>query len=336
MLFTDLGIMRPWSEFEAQVQSQLGMALTLGVCEVVLLSETPDRMALLLFPSKLVLAQVKRAKDIARRDSRSSEGFQSKVENSADKIFSQALKPVNTLVYGIQDIKGSSNDSGLMGTQPELARKAKEISFVDLMSVNMQNNGNSLLLLDKAGNQIQLPLSATSAAVREALAECLRSALPERRHGVANWDQLREVLDAEQRSRSASTSEKEESLVEGTGAGQRILVVFEVERYHNLSNTWRTAFHPFDFEASWRWVDASGNRHPYLKSTDRDWCAAQTVPPCALDSMFKPISKWTKEITPHTDEVGWRYALAYNSSTWDSKPAFMDSVRKRKWTMTYA
>mmetsp|Transcript_95312 Transcript_95312/g.164624 ORF Transcript_95312/g.164624 Transcript_95312/m.164624 type:complete len:144 (+) Transcript_95312:1-432(+) len=141
----------------------------------------------------------------------------------------------------------------------------------------------------------------------------------------------------------SESSEGVDVSVVGTGAGQRILEVWELERYRHLTNNWETAFLLTDRESSYRWVDATGHRHPHLKQVDargqkltREWYAKQQRPPCELTELFKAVSDWKLDVNASTDDVGWRYALNWNSSSWDTKPAMFDSVRKRRWTKAYA
>ena len=54
--------------------------------------------------------------------------------------------------------------------------------------------------MDTAGGHIDLPLDSVSSAARDALSEGFRSALLERHRGLANWENLREVVDEELRS----------------------------------------------------------------------------------------------------------------------------------------
>merc|ERR1739838_612425 len=101
-----------------------------------------------------------------------------------------------------------------------------------------------------------------------------------------------------------------------------------------------------DNQTTWRWLDAKGNRHSQLiPMTDKRFSKCsnkedykqkiqepQKYPPCELDSMFVLRRDWEIEVNAKTDEMGWRYANAFNASTWDRKAHFADEVRKRRWT----
>merc|ERR1712139_431319 len=100
--------------------------------------------------------------------------------------------------------------------------------------------------------------------------------------------------------------------------GQRVLEVFEVERWSPGTGEWTTAFLPIDRDLSWRWVDATGSRHPHLvQNMARQEIAAQPRPPCRLDTLFHSTSDWIVDFEG-ADMEGWRYGVAWNASTWDA------------------
>jgi len=375
MLYSGLCHLRPWSEFDADVQSQLGRRMTHGLVEVIPLTETHNCTVLLLFSTRLAVASVQRedgqrgardktaASQVSSASSRRSAGNTSSsssssqgpaqtqasesspdlvgaFDESALKLFSQALKPLNTIMYGWQDMQGKEVAEALAAEEELLSRANwREFGFQDLQDVCLQSHALDLVTRpNPRSRKIQLPLGTLQMATRQALANGLRSSLVEGRRGLANWDELRQVIRDEQRSRASSSAGGESSLIQ-SGAGHRTLEVFEVERFQHLINSWKTPFQPLvDAEASWRWVDASGQRHPHLKPGSREMLSDEArflSPPCELDKMFKPKSKWVTDINDSTDEEGWRYALAWNSSTWDLKPALFDVVRKRRWTRIY-
>ena len=92
-----------------------------------------------------------------------------------------------------------------------------------------------------------------------------------------------------------------------------------------LVASWRTPFLPTDIELSWRWVEASGSRHPQLQpELTREKAAAERTPPCRPNALFHAGSMWTLvKAAGAADEEGWRYGLAWNSSTWDSRPGLL-------------
>lgn len=236
----------------------------------------------------------------------------------------------------------SSSDDRSGRQRWELPGFTRETEFKDLVGVSCENFNLELIL--KNGSVVPLDLrdSPLGEGARKALVKAFEYTAAHSSK-VANWEQLRAVREDEDRqaSKSASMEEADVSLL-STGAGQRILEVFELERYRHLTNTWETAFLPTDRESSYRWVDAAGHRHPHLKvdpktgkQFTREWYVKQQRPPCELAKLFKEASDWKLDVNANTDEKGWRYALAWNSSTWDNHPAMFDSVRKRRWTKAY-
>jgi hypothetical protein len=340
MLFTDLGVLRKWSRLEAEVQSQLGSALTRGAIEIILLNQVANlRNVLLLFNSRLVYVPVKVSRE-------SNEQLQRQettgVLASAEKVMAHNLKPVNTLLYGVQNVagKGSANHSAETGTEPDLAERATQFVFTNLKEVRLKplaglhGASDILEMTDTDGVVHPLHMPLVSTIVKDVLVNGLRSALGASRHGVANWEPLRKVLEAEHRLREVDDSAEGDET-----SGQKILEVFEFQRFHSMSREWRTPFHAiWDSEASWRWMDASGSRHPQLTSKDdkdKKQMVLAHVPPCAFN-MFKPVSEWKIDVQPGTDTNGWRYSLGWNNSTWDSKPGSFNRVRKRLWRSTFA
>eukprot|EP00747_Dinoflagellata_sp_TGD_P002865 gnl/TRDRNA2_/TRDRNA2_105917_c1_seq1.p1 gnl/TRDRNA2_/TRDRNA2_105917_c1~~gnl/TRDRNA2_/TRDRNA2_105917_c1_seq1.p1 ORF type:complete len:587 (-),score=121.74 gnl/TRDRNA2_/TRDRNA2_105917_c1_seq1:44-1741(-) len=276
------------------------------------------------------------------------------IDDAALKLFSQALKPINTLVYGVQDIENK-----LIGKDPEAdpvmdfaepGRRARELIFENIRAVHITSeNASAIELEDQSGRRVSLPLYAAplGPAARQALAAGFKTALVHS-DSIANWAELHAALRKEMHSRRDKDRQRGgcgllgDGWGSGSGAGHRILEVFEVERRMISSNDWKTPFLPTDRESGYRWVDATGCRHPHLKfmppheeKTERERYAEEELPPCELDGLFQPTGGWTIDVHPGTDSEGWRYGLAWNSSTWDAKPGIFDAVRKRRWTRTY-
>lgn len=370
MLYTHLSVLRPWSAFDADVQSQMGRKWAYGLCEAIPLTETQTCRTLLLYSTRLLTADIQQmdkpeqsrsasqsSSAPARRSTtgaasagsaksssakypeNNSPDLADAVDESALKLYSQVLKPLNTIVYGWQDMQGQASEAAeAQATDAERMKRlnVKEFRFRELEDVSLQSH--ALVLHVKKG-AIQLPLGILSQACRQALVTGLKSALIEGRRGVANWDDLHRVLSLERQAQGDASSDGTDSSVTKTGAGQRTLEVFECERYQHIGNCWKTPFTPLDTESCWRWVDASGNRHPHLIAGPCEILSDRQrfkEPPCELDKMFKPKSRWSIDVHQGTDREGWRYALAWNSSTWDSKPGFFDAVRKRRWTRIYS
>jgi len=368
LLFTELGVVRPWSELEAEALRQLGVRFTHGVMELILIARTGEVCTvLMLYARRLAIASFtlsSRAnlvpnKSESRRsgmgNSSSSSGVQGPstssgsdvfqaIDTSASKLFAQALKPVNTLAYGMQDSydmywqtnagKNPREGSNVDAAEP----KVWELWFKNIRSVKPTGSGLQIgFVLAKGGHPIDygLPGDLISEAVRDALEVGFNAAL-HRQDFVANWDELRKVLERERRLRRYESDDVDLSLRE-TGVGQRVLEVYELER-RIIGGSWQTPFMPTDGEASWRWVDAAGYRHPHLDKRlrhDREKVAMQQKPPCQLDSLFKPISEWAVVKGAGADAQGWRYGMAWISSTWDAAPEVYHVVRKRRWTRTY-
>jgi len=384
LLFSELGTINPWSDLEAAILRQLGRLLTSGVSVVVPLTQWgPERTVLLLFPDRLILAQVSMAdqsseSSIAETTRRRSSGLgassgsdrgnrngsaptasplhQSISElmpatlieashETAVKLVMQAFKPINTLYYGVQDIErqliGAHITQGDT-RDPVLCRRLRVLLFKNLRNVFVSEE-DMLQLEDLQGCTVDLPLFAAPVgkAARDALAAGLCSACAHV-DGVADWDDLHNALRVERRTVERLGSHNTNRFsASGTpsmrdGAGQRTLEVFEVERWVPATGEWKTAFLPTDRDLSWRWVDATGCRHPHLDSgLSRKEVSSQSVPPCNLDTLFHSTSEWAVDKHDGTDPDGWSYSLAWNSSTWDARPGLLDALRRRRWTRSF-
>lgn len=396
LLFSELGVIRPWCELEAQLFRQLGRQLTAGVECVVPLTQLGSRlMVLMLFARRFIMSEVAvsddedpRFKQGNARTSRPAD-FLAALDETGLKLALQALKPINTLVYGVQDIErhisgriaspaGVDNESAV---DPVLSRRVRGFSLSELRAVHTAGDGDVLQLEDARRNVIDLPLIAApiGPSAKEALLSGFRSALGGNAGGIADWAELYAALTAERRqaeraamaaAAAAATSHRPMRLgtdagasssaapavsptlgqpplyganhgpVGGSapgGAGQRTLEVFEVERWSPTRAEWVTPFLPADRGLSWRWVDATGVRHPHLDPTmSRREIASQRTPPCRLSSLFHSTSEWLVDINSATDKFGWRYGLAWNASHWDPRPGLLEQLRRRHWTRTYA
>lgn len=403
VLYSELGVVRPWSAFEAEVQRQLGAELTQGV-EAMVPLKGPEaggkRRVLLLFPRKCAVAEVQvedaaqegddrakgstqgrrrtymheerggssssSARPAAKQGATRKPDFMDALDDTSSRIFSQAMKPLNTIVYGVQDSGAflektlSMKDSDSRGAIPALKAPSLkkgavadvgylEIPFGGLQAVDVQpspSGGCLIQLEDTEGNVNALNLMASGLQedAIEALAAGLRQAAAHSDR-VANWSRFHAALDAERRrqpDQSASRHGAEGS--SGVGAGHRILEVWEVERrvmgtgvLGTTEHRWRTPSMPLDKDLCWRWVDRSGYRHPHLrKGITVETCESAKEPPCELDHhLFKPRGAWTREINSRTDKEGWRYGMAWNSSTWDRQPGLFDGMRRRRWTRSF-
>jgi len=270
--------------------------------------------------------------------------FLDALEESTQKLFSQTLKPFNTFVYGVQDIEsklsGQQEQQNSFGDWETSKRAIRaKYQFKNLKEVHVPSE-RMINFEDHQGkiNNLNMSQANMTPAAFQALVAGFQSAVTHS-ESIANWDELQTVLRGErmqQCSHQMLLASATGSHFAG-GSGQRKLEVFEFERRSPLGD-WGTPNLPTDSELSWRWLDLSGYRHPHLKrGLSRDACAAQKWPPCELEaSLFKPASNWdVSRIEGVTDSNGWIYGLAWNSSTWDTRPSIATGLRKRRWTRTY-
>ncbi|CAJ1369281.1 unnamed protein product [Effrenium voratum] len=345
LLSGELGVVRPWSELEAELQRRLG-DVVFGLEEVLHLAGGRKKLLLCLYAQRLMLVELKfedqseAAQSAAQLDR--AAGSQLPEENydifaavddeSAVRLFSHVLKPINTVVYHWDGIQ--TNMIGGSAVDPSVLRRAVkgECHFRDLQDVQIsQSNTGSpqLKLLDRKGDTYVLPLSAASipAEALQALVAGLRAATasPE---GIANWDELRIALQDARQDHALQQN------ISGQGAGERVLEVFEVETFHLVSKIWRTPekLGPVEWETCWRWLDSSGYRHPHLiPGLDRSICITRTEPPVELDkSLYQPVTRWEVDKSQGADEQGWLYGIAWNTSTWVATPGRFDMFRKRR------
>lgn len=379
LLFTELAVIRPWSAFEADLMLQCGRQLTRGMEDYVLLAEKGSKATvLMLFRTRIVLREIKlhtrpttdgreqvqtrREKNSQSASSRSSSSSSSgsvtlevcadteqlrpdifeAIDDAALKIFSHALKPVNTLLYGMQDLEGVFSGKVALKDGTADPRRSWEFDFVNLGEVAW---GEDLQLKLSAEGEVYiltLDPAYIQAPARDALFQGFQSALlhPD---SVATWDELRAALQSERRAAALLDNVRSCRPIATGRGGRHVQEVFELERRLLGSQEWRTPWLPTDQESRWRWVDATGVRHPHLSQLlTRDEVVVMNEPPCELSELFETTSGWEidRRGEDHgvlaTDEFGWRYAIAWNSSTWDRTPGIFNAVRKRRWTRTYA
>ena len=277
--------------------------------------------------------------------------FQDAVDETALKLLLQAAKPINTFLYGAHDLEQKFTGMSLTGgegagVQRDLVRRVRELRFAELRAVRLDESCDILNLEDLAGGVLSLPLFATplSQAAREALGAGFRSALERK---VACWEGLRAALRAQpsggRAAAPAGVPRRAAAGVaarSGSGAGQRVLEVLEVERWSPGGGEveWWTPWLPTDGELAWRWVDATGVRHPQLeRQLPRAEASARKTPPCRPDALFRPVSDWAVETGPGTDGVdGWQYGLAWTTATWEPQQGLFNALRRRRWTRTFA
>jgi len=399
MLFTELGVVRPWSELHAQLLLNLGQDFLHSIEEVVPLRQEHCRIdpsldgqavafskfshvhkdlneaqlkarwdvcelaglsrtvVLLLFPRKLAVCEIsmqQASENTGSADDATTSGILEATQESAGKIFAHALKPMNTVVYGVEDLLEDAPETSepCQGLQTLL-----ELKYSDLSAI--QSDGLAIKLLEKRSRKCHtLPLHAipmkaiqgTSSnnssdrimKLRDAMIVGLQQSIS--REGVASWSVLSHVMRNESRIRKDRHVNEDFSLQKDKGAGHRVLEVSELERKDPFGE-WKTPWLPVDRESSYRWVDVQGWRHPYLKQgMTREEIASEKKPPVefntmALDKMFKPVEgpkgEWRVDENRSTDPEGWSYGLSWNSSTWDDTPGFFNQLRIRRWHRTY-
>jgi len=346
VFFTSRRVFRSWSEFEAQVQCELGGIAE--VHEVISLDETRG-IVLLLYHTHLItvelpqlVPQVGASGKVVRDSSGLNVG--GNVKESFGKMFAQVAKPADLLVSGNSSGPSSFGNSGNSfgnsfgsSASSSFGVDRREVKYEALRDVQYSPAAGSLYLGTHQGGPIQLMLTNLDKEVAREIVEGLQHAAG---RGVADWHNLRQAIRKEQRLAAA----KRESLCQELGVGERILEVFEVERYHNLTSRWKTPFNPvFDKDAGWRWVDTQGRRHGQLIPmpagvSDQDYkknIQEARKPPCELNSIFRMTVDWQIDVNANTDKDGWRYGMNWNSTTWEKKAAWSDGVRKRRWTRKY-
>eukprot|EP00928_Gymnodinium_smaydae_P072462 TRINITY_DN5580_c0_g3_i1.p1 TRINITY_DN5580_c0_g3~~TRINITY_DN5580_c0_g3_i1.p1 ORF type:complete len:2456 (+),score=530.05 TRINITY_DN5580_c0_g3_i1:91-7458(+) len=367
LLYSVEGVVRPWSDVDAAVLKQLGAASAKGVQAVLPLATREGRWrhVLLLFVDKLLLAQVASAKAAAAEEGakrRSGDGG----VLGAQALFSHALKPLSVVAAGVKELAEGNNDEVVEEPgDPAVLRRACQLQFTELAGVKEQTGSGgeitALTLEVKGGGTLPLELDEGASAaskgdranwegdgilgatccgpdVRAALAAGLRSVIESKATSV-DWVQLVVAQRADLRGASASTAGRRSAArTDSASGGQLLLEVFEYERVLIIgSGHWKTPFLPTDWEAAWRWVDASGRRHPHLrKGLSQDEATQCSEPPCEPPGLLKPLGGWRVTPSEITDADGWSYAVAFNSSTWDARPGLFDAVRKRRWVRSYS
>eukprot|EP00927_Polykrikos_kofoidii_P006296 TRINITY_DN12557_c1_g2_i1.p1 TRINITY_DN12557_c1_g2~~TRINITY_DN12557_c1_g2_i1.p1 ORF type:complete len:1299 (-),score=168.54 TRINITY_DN12557_c1_g2_i1:149-3949(-) len=280
------------------------------------------------------------------------------ISDGGSRLLLQAMKPLNTLMYGLQDIdRHLRRRRGLASATLEepgdlaICRRARELRFAELRGVHVDDEEcNVLQLEDMHGCLVTIPLFAAALGrrARDALAAGFESAVGG--HTVASWDSLREAIEIQERfarrdSMPSGTMLTRQGRVAGAfrgnwgDSGHGVLEVVEVERRVIGTSAWKTPFLPTDGELSWRWVDHSGSRHSNLApGLMRIHAVISETPPCQLDtSLFRYTSDWeVSEGPPFTGEQGWLYGIAWRASAWSPTPGRLDTLRRRLWTRSYA
>eukprot|EP00411_Alexandrium_monilatum_P095797 CAMPEP_0175756702 /NCGR_PEP_ID=MMETSP0097-20121207/64080_1 /TAXON_ID=311494 /ORGANISM="Alexandrium monilatum, Strain CCMP3105" /LENGTH=321 /DNA_ID=CAMNT_0017065853 /DNA_START=1 /DNA_END=963 /DNA_ORIENTATION=- len=262
------------------------------------------------------------------------------LEESTSRILSQTLRPIKGLVNDVQDFnrewrhKAREGD-GSDGQAFDPSLGVHVLFFSELREVRLRDNGKTVELTLTGGlppSVLPLQGAPIDQAVIHGLVAGLRSAVLHA-DSQANWAELRKALREEQRARTELPGGPAEALPAAPSeAGYRTLEVYEVERWRMATFNWQTPFLPSDRELSWRWVDATGKRHPHLRrQLSPEEAAHHREPPCEMDALFQAQGDWSIERGPGADAEGWKYGLAWRSSTWDAAPGIFDVLRRRKW-----
>jgi len=376
LLFSSRGVVRKFSHLEAAVLRQLGPCVCSRLEHVICLSQDgPCHIVLLLFVSHFFIIPVvlesdesdspaavpdAGPKESARKRGVSS-GSSGDVSDHRYKLSAISEDRVPLAASrdnsGLSDVDGPLPSLGLFELSslfdPMPHRHAAEgccapccrgggghdsdavaqalgrmFQLSKLRAVQMESD-HSVRFIGLDGRIHRLLVGGLSRTVQDALLAGFHSALASR-GGRANWAALDEAV--------ASELWRAESRIDAV-AGRRVLETVEVERWRPSTSAWDTPSAPVDRELCWRWVEASGKRHPHLFPglSCEEAAKVRTSPPCEpLSGLFQPETPWTVDCHEGTDGEGWSYSVAWNSSVWKRKPSLWDTVRRRRWTRTYA
>lgn len=304
LLFAALGEVRPFSDVEAEFQKRLGVEAVKGVLEVVVLSRQPGRIvALLVFRSKLILAEITYDLPQGQKPIAAAESF-------FGKRCSKLFKPIH-------------------GSQ------ARELALADCSAAQWDEAAKALVLQERAGatrHAVPLESAAIAEESRGLLVEALQAAVgdAQRKGGAsADWRALRAARIREQAAGLSSDPPITDE------CGKLEVQVVEVQR-RKPGNVWVAPYLPTDRHIGWRWVDLRGSKHPSLeRGLQQEQCAARETPPCEMDSRFKPVCDWKVQVGDQTDQDGWAYSLAWSSSNWQAVPGCSDQLRRRVWVRQF-
>eukprot|EP00811_Abedinium_folium_P002170 NODE_1198_length_2565_cov_3.534865.p1 GENE.NODE_1198_length_2565_cov_3.534865~~NODE_1198_length_2565_cov_3.534865.p1 ORF type:complete len:829 (+),score=199.93 NODE_1198_length_2565_cov_3.534865:55-2487(+) len=336
LLYGEQGVLRPFSEADAVLLHQLGLERTNGAEVIVPLHcrrsdpKFNDQEALLLFKDHILFVNVRTQADGNEAGKPSS--------SSGGRLIHQAFRPLTGLARATGVIEARSKVAEVTDSRVML----KSINNVSEAHPLSLSNGEKSVGLDitygkGATLSVYMPCTGGSDWIRAQLTkgfDKVRATADTPGHAGNPWEAVTEALDAERRRLMLEAEALGSTSKEGAG-GRMTLEVFEVERQIMQTNDWKTPFLPTDFQSAWRWLDSSGQRHPHLVK-EMSWSniVGAKEPPCELE-LFRPIGPWKKEVDEKTDREGWKYAIAWNSSTWETKMGFLDVVRKRRWTRVY-
>eukprot|EP00439_Symbiodinium_sp_Y106_P020942 s312_g2.t1 len=308
LLFGELGEVRPFVDFEAQLYQRYG-ANVRGVCEVVLLDREEKGgdlfiTSLLLFVDQLAVAVASnQAADV--------------VPNKFERTFNILKKTDSSKVAPLRGLRFSQLQKvALEGRILKLVGSAKEVFSLDLDKANL-----------------------SEAALRALLSGLEAAAANGRLEAHRTWSQLRAVRQNDEHSARVRDMKlaaetglkmlKSEAAMRDRGAARsRLLEVWEVER-HVFG--WGTCSWPTDGDLQWRWVGPNGRKHPQVdEKLSKDVATAAKEPPCQLGGLYKAVGPWQVETTAATDKDGWVYGMAWSQPEWNKKPGLADVLRRRR------
>lgn len=238
LIFSRLGIVRPWSELEAELAQHLGEQYIQGMEELVVLTQAACTCTLLLlFPKMLILVKVNKPGMRANKEGQhhsnpagssdignmnESIDMLEAVEEALNKTFYQIIKPLNTIVYAFEDMKKINNEERIKNGNGPLSR---EIRFSDLKTVEISDNSKIMLQLQNHSGCIHsLPLGSAELGPNgiATLTNGLQKAMmhPD---GIANWELLRNAIRDEQRDSRTAQSKLGVSEIHGVQKNVRSL-----------------------------------------------------------------------------------------------------------------
>lgn len=221
--------------------------------------------------------------------------------------------------------------------RPIEASRCQTLAFKDLRAARLDPEDRVLVLegMNAATHALPINDAPLGAAALVALVEGFQGAVANPRK-IASWRALRAALEHERANGIGNV------VLADNSTGQRLLQVIEVQRLSIAvgsggTRVWRPSRMLTDQDLTWRWVDPRGRRHPNIvPGLSREQCALRDKPPCELDQRFQPVTEWQPRVHEGTDPEGWVYSVAWCSSTWDTKPGLLDTIRKREWTKVYS
>eukprot|EP00927_Polykrikos_kofoidii_P048702 TRINITY_DN42929_c0_g1_i1.p1 TRINITY_DN42929_c0_g1~~TRINITY_DN42929_c0_g1_i1.p1 ORF type:complete len:2522 (-),score=443.44 TRINITY_DN42929_c0_g1_i1:439-8004(-) len=363
LLYCDAGIIRPWNAVDAEARRLLGTVATRHVHVILPLGPPGTKCpVVLLFGDHLMVVTIDTSSVAIEqqvggsRTSRPSYGAAPQTEGAPEAILSHALKPLHMVKAGVTEagkrtaatLFGADNAELVEPGDPEVLQRARILQFRDLKNVHVPQSSDSSgvgsISLEASGGTLNLPLTGVprfGIVARNLLVmgfkEALQHAGRSERFAV-DWRHFRDVVYADAFIDATTTSVAVAAATVANTArkrssGEHVIEVYEHERTIIGTDQWQTPFMPYDFDASWRWLNAYGKRHPSLiKGIKREAAASSKTPPCHCD-LLQLVGKWEVIVQlQETDKDGWQYSISSHSATWQNYRGMLDTVRRRRWT----